>query len=185
MLSKLHFYFEQRKVLYAGKEEITPALGQKLFAKLNTGYYSADEEALIMRLLIKKSYLNKRHGQYEFSKKVPVYVANEIPRQMRNLWAGMATLLITYASYGLINGEIYIPGKRTEGITFAGEPVLAVFAACFCLALALLVTVVDHYDKRDNEYLYDIAEKVLWALSCLFFTWACLWDWSQRSSLLS
>lgn len=178
MLSKLHFYLEQRKVLYDGKEDISPALGQKLFAKLNTGYYSVDEEALILRLLIKKSFLNKRHGEYEFIKKPPVYIANEIPRQMRNLWGGMATLLITYASYGLMNGEIYIPGKRTEGVTFVGEPVVAVFAAFVCLALALVVTIIDHYDKRDNEYQYDMIEKALWALSCGFFTWACIWDWS-------
>lgn len=185
MFSKLHFYWQQRKVLYSGKEDITPALGQKLFAKLNTGYYSADEEALILRLLIKKSFLNKRHGQYEFSKKVPAYVANEIPRQMRNLWAGLATLIIIYASHGLINGEIYIPGKRSDGITFSGAPVVVVFAACFCLALALLVTVIDHYDKRDNEYLYNIAEKLFWAMSCGLFTWACVWDWAQHATLLS
>ena len=180
MLSKLHFYLEQRKVLYRGKENITPDLGAKLFAKLNTGYYSRDEEALIMRLLIKKSFLNKRHGEYEFSKKTKTYIANEVPRQIRNMFGGIAVLLITYGTYGVVNGEIYIPGKRTEGMTFVGEPVFVVFAAFVCLALALVVTIVDHHDKRDNEYQYDMIEKALWMASCGLFTSACIWDWSLQ-----
>ncbi len=177
MLSKLHFHLEQRKVLYSGKENITPDLGAKLFAKLNTGYYSSDEEALIMRLLIKKSFLNKRHGEYEFTKKTKTYIPNEVPRQIRNMFGGIAALLITYGAYGVVNGTIYIPGRH-EGVTFVGDPVFVVFAAFVCLALALIVTIVDHYDKRDNEYQYDMIEKALWMASCGLFTWACIWNWA-------
>lgn len=70
MLNRVYFHLEQRKILYQGKEDISPEIAKVMFSKLNTGYYTSQEEEFIIKLFVKKSFLNKRNGEYEFIKKV-------------------------------------------------------------------------------------------------------------------
>lgn len=62
MLNRIYFHLEQRKILYQGKEDISPEIAKKMFSKLNTGYYTSQEEVFVMKLFVKKSFLNKRNG---------------------------------------------------------------------------------------------------------------------------
>ncbi len=66
MLNRIYFHLEQRKILYQGKEDISPEIAKVMFSKLNTGYYTSQEEEFIIKLFVKKSFLNKRNGEYEF-----------------------------------------------------------------------------------------------------------------------
>ncbi len=68
MLNRVYFHLEQRKILYQGKEDISPEIAKVMFSKLNTGYYTSQEEEFIIKLFVKKSFLNKRNGEYEFIK---------------------------------------------------------------------------------------------------------------------
>ncbi len=58
MLNRVYFHLEQRKILYQGKEDISPEVAKVMFSKLNTGYYTSQEEEFIIKLFVKKSFLN-------------------------------------------------------------------------------------------------------------------------------
>lgn len=96
------------------------------------------------------------------------YQPNQIPLKER--WSNFlfATALLTYGGLGAKIDDLYIPGKRGNGVHFHGAPAWMMFGALACAAVVLLLTIVDHYDRRDNERHYRWATKSLkmagWAL---------------------
>ena len=95
----------------------------------------------------------------------PVYVAAEppkphLPNQVsswnRGWYIIFIALGIAYASYGIYAGELYVPGKRSSGVVVRG-PSAWVLAAAVLVGVAILVgRVLDHYDRRNNEHLYEV-----------------------------
>ncbi|MDA0147375.1 hypothetical protein [Vibrio sp. LaRot3] len=163
MFSKLYFYLQQRKVLFEGKQDITPQLGRQMFNKLNSGYYTEQEEALILKLLVKKSFISKRHGEYEFIKKDKPYVPNRISRNMR---FGMFVFALALGGMGLYawqTGYFYLPGRR-GGTDIVGSAITPFVTAMGCFSLLVFTAIIDHYDTRDNEYVYNFIYKTLFFL---------------------
>ncbi|HHI5411747.1 TPA: hypothetical protein ACPXMY_003217 [Vibrio metoecus] len=176
MLNRVYFHLEQRKILYQGKEDISPEIAKVMFSKLNTGYYTSQEEEFIIKLFVKKSFLNKRNGKYEFIKKSKPYKPNVIPQNIRILFLSIAAGLVLYGLFGINHGEIYLPSKRGHGVTFIGDSIFVLFGSFVVLAICCIIIVVDHYDKRNNEHLYDLALKGLGYVSLAFFIAACIWN---------
>lgn len=83
------------------------------------------------------------------------YEPNHIPVKERLSNFLFAFALLGYGGLGLKIDDLYIPGKRSSGIHLHGGPAWVMFAAICCAAIVLLATIVDHYDRRDNERHYQ------------------------------
>lgn len=175
MLNRIYFFLEQRKILHQGKQNISPEIARDMFSKLNTGYYTSQEEEFIMKLFVKKSFLNKRNGEYEFIKQSKPYNPNVISTNIRLLFLSIAAGLVLYGLFGLYHGEIYLPSKRGS-VIFIGDSIYALFGSFLVLAIACIIIVADHYDKRNNEHLYDLALKGLGYVSLVFFIAGWIWN---------
>lgn len=89
--------------------------------------------------------------------RVLAYQPNQIPAKDR--WSNFifASALLAYGGIGARIDDLYIPGRRGNGVHLHGAPVWVMFGAMACAALVLLLTIVDHYDRRDNERHYQQA----------------------------
>lgn len=85
------------------------------------------------------------------------YTPNRIPTSERVLNVLYALVLVALGVLGLFKGELLLPGKRTSGSNGAalqGIPAWLMYAAMACAVCVLLASVVDHYDRRNNEASY-------------------------------
>ncbi|WP_281559948.1 hypothetical protein [Thalassomonas sp. RHCl1] len=90
------------------------------------------------------------------------YIPNYIPKSERIINFIWGICLVIYAIYGYFMGELYMPGRRgTEGTTFTGDNLVMIIVAMFLGALNLFITIVDHYDKRDNEKNYKFISRII------------------------
>lgn len=80
-----------------------------------------------------------------------------------------ALLLIAYGTYGILKNDVYLPGKRGQGVHFTGLTAWLAFAAMVLAALHFLAGVVDHYDRRNNEARYRDFSMYTLALACTLF----------------
>lgn len=84
--------------------------------------------------------------------------ANTVPLRIRLASGGLATFLLLFALAAIATGYTYLPGRH-GGIFLTGIPslllVLSALAACAALVLAIL----DHYDRRANEATYARARR--------------------------
>jgi hypothetical protein len=84
------------------------------------------------------------------------YTPNQIPLRQRIINSLLALFLIGYGLVGLIQDDIYIPGRRSRGWHLHGVPAIIMFVAMACAALVCVSVIVDHFDRRDNERQYKL-----------------------------
>ncbi len=94
------------------------------------------------------------------------YKPNTIPKNIRTKNILLSIALLIYGGYGLIINDIMIPaGKVIFGnrriIHLENEQAFLMFGVILCIVTILLATVVDHYDKRDNEQKYFIFKVII------------------------
>lgn len=100
-----------------------------------------------------------------------IHVPNRIPSGER--WSSIAfsVLLLLYGSWSIGRDDLYVPGRRGNGVHLHGEPAWLLFAAMVCASVVMLSVVADHYDQRDNERHYRTFATVFrwlgWALAAL------------------
>ena len=85
------------------------------------------------------------------------HVPNRIPASQRFLDILYALVIMGFGALGLFNGELLLPGKRTSGpngMVLQGVSARAMYGAMLCAIGVLLSSVVDHYDRRNNEARY-------------------------------
>lgn len=104
------------------------------------------------------------------------YTPNHIPKgeRIRNLIFSIGLLL--YGTIGVYIDDIYVPGKRSKGIHFHGVPCWVMYGALIMAATNLLLVIVDHYDKRNNETNYKMIAKVTRIVGWSLFFLALLLD---------
>lgn len=99
---------------------------------------------------------------------------NQIPRSTRILNSLYAAGLTCYLGYGLWIDDIYVPAKRGYGTHFQGPSAWWLAIALALLATHLLVEVIDHYDRRNNERTYThLKELAVW-FSATFYVAALI-----------
>jgi hypothetical protein len=99
------------------------------------------------------------------------YLPNHIPAKSRWLHSIFATGIVAYGAWGVWVDDLFLPGRRGPGIHLHGTPAWVMFGAMACASLLMLLVVVDHYDRRDNERNYKaIASVISWVMGALFFT---------------
>lgn len=90
------------------------------------------------------------------------YTPNCIPKSERIFIFVWGVGLIAYAILGYYRGELFLPGLRgSEGIVFSGESLYFIMVAMFFGGGNLILTIVDHYDERDNETTYIKISRLL------------------------
>lgn len=98
------------------------------------------------------------------------YQPNKIPWQTRLYYLMLSPAILLYGTYGLINDDLYIPGKRSRGIHFHGSAAILVFVVFLFVIANMFSVVIDHFDKRDNEINYrNFAKFTLIIAVVLFF----------------
>ena len=98
------------------------------------------------------------------------YTPNHIPAKSRWLHSIFALGILAYGAWGVWVDDLFLPGRRGPGIHLHGTPAWVMFGAMACASLMMLLVVVDHYDRRNNEHNYKaIASVVSWVMGGLFF----------------
>ncbi|MFT4807336.1 MAG: hypothetical protein ACI9LX_000653 [Paraglaciecola sp.] len=108
------------------------------------------------------------------------YIPNDIPINERILNLVISVSLLTYGLYGFYKGEIYIPGKRGDGMHLYGEAVWIMLAGLICGAIVFISVVLDHYDQRDNEHKYYKFGSVVKYMGIGCFSLAIIWELIRR-----
>jgi hypothetical protein len=83
-----------------------------------------------------------------------VHIPNQIPRSERIWNTVFAVLLFAYGTFGVWINDLYIPGRRSNGVHLHDVPAWVMYGAMICACLVMLSVVVDHYDMRPNERRY-------------------------------
>lgn len=90
------------------------------------------------------------------------------------LWSLFASIaLLTYGLLGATYDDLYIPGKRGNGIHFQGVSAWIMCVSLLCAAVNLILVIVDQFDRRNNERWYSNHRR-LFKLSGYFFLCAAL-----------
>jgi hypothetical protein len=105
-----------------------------------------------------------------------MYRPNKIDPSTRMWSIFLSVSLLVYGTVGVFIDDIYVPGRRTRGAHFHGEPAWLIYAAMVCAALNLLSVVVDHYDTRNNEINYKRFAKFTYYLGWGLFVLGVLLD---------
>ncbi len=85
------------------------------------------------------------------------HVPNRIPAAQRFLDILYALVIIAFGALSLFKGDLLLPGKRTSGsngMVLHGVSAWVMYGAMLCAICVLLSSVVDHYDRRNNEGSY-------------------------------
>ena len=95
------------------------------------------------------------------------YQPNQIPLKERILCCVLSVILISYGIVGLVNDDLYIP-RRHGGFHLHGFPMILMIIAMACASIAMLLVVIDHYDRRDNERYYRQVSLIVQGIA-----WSC------------
>jgi hypothetical protein len=101
------------------------------------------------------------------------YTPNHIPKAERvfNVFWSFILLAIAYLSF--TSDSFHLPGRGASGgIIFTGLSLWIFGSALVFGLLNLLVNVVDHYDKRNNETQYKMLSRILTSIAVILVIWA-------------
>jgi hypothetical protein len=98
-----------------------------------------------------------------------MHTPNHISIVDRISYIVFSVLLFSYGTLGIKFNDLYIPGKHGRGIHLHDAPAWVMYGAMICACLVMLSVIVDHYDKRDNERLYEVFAKFFKYLGLVFF----------------
>lgn len=111
--------------------------------------------------------------------KVKKHRPNFISLRIRVLLLICALFLMVFALAEVALGYTYLPGKR-GGFFLSGIPTLMLAAAATVLLAAVVLTIVDHYDKRPNEVAYKAAKSACYKVSLFLFLGAPFFELTER-----
>lgn len=151
------------------------ALSQRLAQRLSSETLRLDHE-LASGLRSLRERLGEQMSADEQLRVRVLYVPNRIPREERLSNAFFASVLFAYAGFALHVDDFFIPGKRSNGVHLHGTPVWIMFAATLCAVIVLMATIVDHYDTRPNERIYERLSKFFRGMGWTLFGAALVVD---------
>lgn len=73
-----------------------------------------------------------------------------------------------YCGFSLWAGVMVVPGKRGALVVEEGAPIWLMTAAAVSAAMFGVLSIVDHYDRRRNEHVYQRAVKASFVLMAAF-----------------
>lgn len=152
-----------------GKDARYEALAQMLAAP--TVRLSAE---LAIELRVLHDRLGARMRQDEPLEQRILHVPNHIPvaERQRNLL--FAVVLFAYGAFSAWRDDFFVPLGKRVGVHLHGAPAWIMEAATLCAVIVFLVVVVDHYDRRPNERIYEDLGRTFRMLGWVLFALALL-----------
>ena len=98
-----------------------------------------------------------------------IYTPNDVPLSHRILYGLISLTWVGWAMIGLLSGHMFFLVSKRGAIHFSGVPAMLFSAAVVACAIACVVTIVDHYDRRDNEESYRRVRRRAWLTAMVFF----------------
>ena len=105
--------------------------------------------------------------------KLEKYTPNHIPKVERVFNIFWSLILLAFAYDSFTSDSFHLPGRgASDGIIFTGYSLWVFGSALVFGVVNLLVNVVDHYDKRNNETQYKMLSRVLTSITLILVIWA-------------
>ncbi|MCC6073309.1 hypothetical protein ACFSQU_06205 [Massilia sp. GCM10020059] len=82
------------------------------------------------------------------------YEPNVVPKAERVTNILLALVLLVVAAIAFFTGRLDLSGRRLRWGVLEGGSAWLMASAFLVAALVLLVAIIDHYDRRDNETYY-------------------------------
>lgn len=162
--------------------EFVKALGKPISSEAALLLESSKDRAPVLSKELART-LRELHTQIETAAardpdlhRQATYVPNVIAPETRLKDLAISGFLLIYGTLGIAIDDLYIPGKRSKGLHYHGEPAWIVFGAMLLCIAAMLSEVVDHYDRRNNEHKYKWFAKVCQGAALGLFILALLLD---------
>lgn len=105
-----------------------------------------------------------------------LHIPNHIPAKERVSNVLLSLVLFGYCTFGALHDDIYIPGKRSNGVHMHGVPMWVIYGAMLAAVTNMLSVVVDHYDVRANELNYKRIARFTQILGWILFILAFVLD---------
>ncbi len=114
----------------------------------------------------------------------PKYQPNQVTLSARFIYAWVSLTWIGWALIGLLSGHMFFLISKAGPIHFSGLPAIVFSLAVIASSAAVAITIVDHYDRRDNEEAYKRTRRRLWWAAACFFCVALVIGLAERIGLL-
>lgn len=82
----------------------------------------------------------------------------------------LSILIFSYVLYSLIIGEMIVPGNRGNNMYLYGTSLYIMALSAISFIASWSLTIIDHYDLRDNEYLYKRYKSIFFCLGYVLFS---------------
>ena len=102
------------------------------------------------------------------------YIPNKVSSSQRIAYAVWAFALVAYGTIGIALDDIFIPGRRGNGVHFHGSSAWLMYGAIVLGSTIFIAEVIDHYDTRNNERWYRIYRRIAKAASVALIVCAAM-----------
>ena len=101
------------------------------------------------------------------------YVPNRVALKTR-ITNGLLSLgIVAYGYWGISRNDLIVPISKRTASHFHNFSAWILYAAMLCASVHLAAVVIDHYDHRNNEHLYqrvgELSKKMGWGLFGIAF----------------
>lgn len=112
------------------------------------------------------------------------YIANEVGLCTRLLSIFGVIFLTIYSFYSIAHNKIVVPGKG-RAIELNDISMYIMVVAIFFFIIRILLIILDHYDKRNNEKSYENAKIIVSTLGYILFFFALIYSLVNKYNILS
>jgi hypothetical protein len=92
-----------------------------------------------------------------------------IPLAERIVHVLLSIFLICYGVHGLLTDDLFLPSKHGRGTHLHGTPMVLMIISMACATIVLMSTVIDYYDRRDNDRSYKLFARIAGYCGWTFF----------------
>lgn len=115
----------------------------------------------------------------DVKKDTEFYIANEVGLGTRLLSIFGIIFLTIYSFYSIAHNKIVVPGKG-RAIELTDISMYIMVVAVFFFIIRILLIVIDHYDKRNNEKSYENAKIIVSTIGYIFFFLALIYSLTNK-----
>jgi hypothetical protein len=102
------------------------------------------------------------------------FVPNQVPVGQRFAYGVLTLTWGAWGVIGLLSGHMFLLISRTGPVHFEGFAALLFAGAVLASAVICALKVVDHFDRRDNEAIYQFAHRWLIRIAVALFLVSCV-----------
>lgn len=101
------------------------------------------------------------------------YVPNRVALKTRVANCLLSLGMVAYGFWGIRRDDLIVPIAKRTASHFHSISAWIMYAAMLCASVHLAAVVIDHYDRRNNEHLYqrlgELSRKIGWVLFGIAF----------------